>query len=442
MGSGWCPLAEPPDGPGGVAGLAEVRQRPGQLLDGVEEPHPGQAPLQRADEPLRAAVAFRSADEGRGASGTQERQLVLEDGGHALAAVVVADAEPGSGAPGEGAGALAHPLAERRERLEAGAVSGGVDADALGAVVARGDEHRDLAFPGPGGGHADAPRHVQDGGNDGAAVVARSAGCADPRGCRQGVLAQQPEHRVAPALPRRPATPTTTRRLCPPRKRSQSCPRNLGTRADSASPLNGRPSSSNTWPVPIARLNDATPRPGRVDSRLRAAWPTGVAPSSPMLAAEGVSTASRRAGGCHEPRSDSLSQAGEQNPSFSEEKEAKRLCPLGLRRSGGSGDQWAKVLWFFLSRKNSLLSQGGEQCRGWQVHDRRWMAARLLVVPGSMPMIMPRSTRTGRSGQGTRVAPRQPGRASAPAFPMGLPRRRVCGRQQESRDPGARPGGP
>ncbi len=334
------------------------------------------------------------------------------------------------------------PLAERRERLEAGAVSGGVDADALGAVVARGDEHRDLAFPGPGGGHADAPRHVQDGGNDGAAVVARSAGCADPRGCRQGVLAQQPEHRVAPALPRRPATPTTTRRLCPPRKRSQSCPRNLGTRADSASPLNGRPSSSNTWPVPIARLNDAAPRPGRVDSRLRAAWPTGVAPSSPMLAAEGVSTASRRAGGCHEPRSDSLSQAGEQNPSFSEEKEAKRLCPLGLRRSGGSGDQWAKVLWFFLSRKNSLLSQGGEQCRGWQVHDRRWMAARLLVVPGSMPMIMPRSTRTGRSGQGTRVAPRQPGRASAPAFPMGLPRRRVCGRQQESRDPGARPGGP
>ncbi len=110
MGSGWCPLAEPPDGPGGVAGLAEVRQRPEQLLDGVEEPHPGQAPLQRADEPLRAAVAFRSADEGRGASGTQERQLVLEDGGHALAAVVVADAEPGSGAPGDGAGALAHPL--------------------------------------------------------------------------------------------------------------------------------------------------------------------------------------------------------------------------------------------------------------------------------------------------------------------------------------------
>ena len=73
------------------------------------------------------------------------------------------------------------PLAERRERLEAGAVSGGVDADALGAVVARGDEHRDLAFPGPGGGHADAPRHVQDGGHDGAAVVARSAGCRPAR---------------------------------------------------------------------------------------------------------------------------------------------------------------------------------------------------------------------------------------------------------------------
>ncbi len=45
------------------------------------------------------------------------------------------------------------------------------------------------------------------------------------------------------------------------------------------------------------------------------------------------------AGGNHEPRGSSLRQAGQQESSFSEEKEAKRLCPWGSGRAGGHGAQ-------------------------------------------------------------------------------------------------------
>ena len=127
-----------------------------------------------------------------GAFGTQERQLVLEDGRHGLAAVIVADGEPSSHALGEGAEMLAHALAQWFERLEAGAVARGVDADALGIVVIHGNEHCDLAFAGPDGGHVRA----QHGGMYSAVVVARSAVRADPRWCQQGVLAHQPQHPV------------------------------------------------------------------------------------------------------------------------------------------------------------------------------------------------------------------------------------------------------
>ena len=90
----------------------------------------------------------------------------------------------------------ATPLAERLECLEAGAVAGSVDADALGVVVIHGNEHRDLAFAGPGGGHVGAPQSVQRMGDNGAVMIARSAGCADAHGSQQGVLAHQPQHPV------------------------------------------------------------------------------------------------------------------------------------------------------------------------------------------------------------------------------------------------------
>src|SRR4051794_36693719 len=66
------------DQPGRVVGLAEREQRLAQLLDGLEGSHPEQVLLQRADEPLGAAIAFRGADEGRRAVDAEEGQFLLE----------------------------------------------------------------------------------------------------------------------------------------------------------------------------------------------------------------------------------------------------------------------------------------------------------------------------------------------------------------------------
>ncbi len=108
--------------------------------------------------------------------------------------MVVADAKASSHAIGKRAETLAHALTKWFERLEAGAVASGVDADALGVVVIRGDEHRDLAFTGPGGGLVGAPHRVQRLWDDGAVVAAQPAGRADARRRQQGVLARQPQH--------------------------------------------------------------------------------------------------------------------------------------------------------------------------------------------------------------------------------------------------------
>ena len=48
--------------PAVVVGLPEREQRLPQLLDGLEGSHPEQVLLQRADEPLGAAIAFRGAE--------------------------------------------------------------------------------------------------------------------------------------------------------------------------------------------------------------------------------------------------------------------------------------------------------------------------------------------------------------------------------------------
>ena len=51
------------DQPGCVAGLSEREQRLSQLPEGPEGPYPQQIFLQRADEALGTAIAFRGADE-------------------------------------------------------------------------------------------------------------------------------------------------------------------------------------------------------------------------------------------------------------------------------------------------------------------------------------------------------------------------------------------
>src|SRR3954469_23411094 len=84
-------VSEPLDQPDGVIGLLEIEQRPAQVLDGIEGVHPEQVLLQRADEPLGAAISLRRPDEGWGAFGAQEGDLVLKDGRHVLAPVIMPD---------------------------------------------------------------------------------------------------------------------------------------------------------------------------------------------------------------------------------------------------------------------------------------------------------------------------------------------------------------
>lgn len=131
------------------------------MLDGVEGPHPQEVLLEGADEAFGAAITLRRADEGGRALDAEELQLVLERVGHVLAGVVMAEGEACRDALGEAAEVLADTLPEGFQRFEAGAASGGMEADALGIVVVDGDEHCGLTLSGPGGGHVGAPHGVQ-----------------------------------------------------------------------------------------------------------------------------------------------------------------------------------------------------------------------------------------------------------------------------------------
>src|SRR3954468_3973898 len=57
-----------------------------------------------------------------------------------------------------------------------------------------GDKHRDLALTYDGRGQVGAPHRVHRLGDDGAVVVARASGRADPRGGEEIVLAHEPQH--------------------------------------------------------------------------------------------------------------------------------------------------------------------------------------------------------------------------------------------------------
>ena len=72
---GGCLEPVPFDEPGRVVDLPKGQQRLLKLLDAVEGPHPEQVLLERADEPLGAAIAFRGADEGGRAVDAEEDQF-------------------------------------------------------------------------------------------------------------------------------------------------------------------------------------------------------------------------------------------------------------------------------------------------------------------------------------------------------------------------------
>src|SRR6187455_2440111 len=139
-------MAVPLDQPAFVVGPPELDEGEAEFLDGSEGPDPEEVLLQRPDEPLGAAVALGGADEGRRRRGAEPGDLLLEVARHVLAAVVVADGETLGSVLPDPAEVFGDALADRLERLVAGAVEGGMDADACRRAVIDGDEHRDLTI--------------------------------------------------------------------------------------------------------------------------------------------------------------------------------------------------------------------------------------------------------------------------------------------------------
>ena len=106
----------------------------------------------------------------------------------------MADREPASDPLSKAAEVAPHPLPDWFQRLEAGGPACGVDADTLSRAVIDGHEHRDLSLTSEGRGQVGAPHRVHRLRDDGAVVVARASGRADPRGREEAVLAHEPQH--------------------------------------------------------------------------------------------------------------------------------------------------------------------------------------------------------------------------------------------------------
>src|SRR5258707_1936432 len=170
---GWGEKAVPLDQPSGVVGLAKLEQGLTQFLDGLEGLHPQQVFLERADEPLGTAVAFRRPDEGGRTGDAEEGDLLLEVVGHVLRSMVMPHGQTVGDRPGESAEVLAHALANRLQGLEAGGLWMRVDPDTFGGAMINRNEHRGLAFAGNRRRQVGTPHHVDRVGDDGAVMVAR-----------------------------------------------------------------------------------------------------------------------------------------------------------------------------------------------------------------------------------------------------------------------------
>ena len=178
-----------------VVGPPEVDQGEAQFLDRPEGADPEQVLLERPDETLGAAVAFGRPDEGRRRRGSEPCDLFLEIAEHVLASVIVADAQARGRALLDAAEAFDHALPDRLQRLMAGAVERGVDADAFGRALVDGDEDGDLAvLEGEGGGHICSPHGIDGFGDDRAVMVARTARSTQAGRGLKAVLSHQAAH--------------------------------------------------------------------------------------------------------------------------------------------------------------------------------------------------------------------------------------------------------
>ena len=108
--------------------------------------------------------------------------------------MVVAQREPCGGSLRVGAEHGAHALAQRLQRLEAGAAAGGVNANALGGEVVHGEEDRGLPLAGETARGVGAPHHVGRVRDDGAVVRRGAVGLPGAGGGEQPRLAHQAQH--------------------------------------------------------------------------------------------------------------------------------------------------------------------------------------------------------------------------------------------------------
>src|SRR4029453_19559292 len=123
------------DQPFGVVAGDEGADGIADLVDGPEDAAMHELLLQRAEEALYDAVRLGLADEGVARRHAPEPDLLLEDVGHEVAAVVVAERQATGGPGAEVAEPLAHRHADRLDALEAGAVLRHVPAQQLGVPV-------------------------------------------------------------------------------------------------------------------------------------------------------------------------------------------------------------------------------------------------------------------------------------------------------------------
>jgi len=163
----WRPVAVPSDPPAGVVGFLEGLEALPQFLDGLEVPHPEQVFLEDAHETLGDAVALGLAHVGRRVLDSEEGDLPLEVLRDELAAVVMAQGQPGRHILAERPEASAHALPDRLQGFEPGPAPGGMDAHQFQGAVIDGEKYRGVAFrKSHGRGHVRAPHLVHALGSD------------------------------------------------------------------------------------------------------------------------------------------------------------------------------------------------------------------------------------------------------------------------------------
>src|SRR5579871_3055056 len=178
-----------------VVDLDPLEERETQLLDGAERVDPEKLLLERAEEALGDAVAFRRPNERRARLGAEPGELALEGVAHVLAPVVVTHLEAVYDAFGVGAVPRAYGLTDRLESLEARAALRGVDADALGRAVVDGSEDGDVALGERVRGRRVCPPHLVGAlGRDRPVVGTGPEDATSPGRRQESVFAHEPQH--------------------------------------------------------------------------------------------------------------------------------------------------------------------------------------------------------------------------------------------------------